>query len=252
VEGRPLEVQRLARLAGPEFALGFGKRDGGWVGWGVEMRPETRAETTRPPQPPPLDPPVHSARKFSAVLGTTSARRLISMRPTGSPSAVMSKKTLGLDAAGTGVGWGCGRGVRPPPWGSSAGDAPLPPSFPPTTPPFSLTGRVDRERAARARRGRTPQRRDPAGWRRRARAHRGPAGRGHRGRGRACGGARDKGGGLREGGGRGCGRRRECRRRGGPCRPADHHVRSAGRPSCKWGGVGVGRREGEAARGSGG
>lgn len=40
--------------------------------------------------------PVQRARKFSAVLGTTSARSSISMRPRGAPSAVMSKNTTGL------------------------------------------------------------------------------------------------------------------------------------------------------------
>lgn len=40
--------------------------------------------------------PVQRHRKFSAVLGTTSARSSITMRPTGALSAVMSKKTLGL------------------------------------------------------------------------------------------------------------------------------------------------------------
>ena len=39
--------------------------------------------------------PVQSARKFSAVLGTTSARSVISMRPAGEPPIVMSKKTCG-------------------------------------------------------------------------------------------------------------------------------------------------------------
>ena len=41
--------------------------------------------------------PVHSARKFSAVLGTTSARSVISMRPAGWPPIVMSKYTTGFD-----------------------------------------------------------------------------------------------------------------------------------------------------------
>jgi hypothetical protein len=60
------------------------------------------AATRRPRVPPARPPaaadararaPVHSARKFSAVLGTTSARSTISMRPTGEPSASMSKNT---------------------------------------------------------------------------------------------------------------------------------------------------------------
>jgi hypothetical protein len=41
--------------------------------------------------------PVQRARKFSAVRGTTSARRVISMRPSGEPLADISKKTTGLD-----------------------------------------------------------------------------------------------------------------------------------------------------------
>ena len=41
--------------------------------------------------------PVHRARKFSAVLGTTSARSSMTIRPTGAPSAVTSKKTRGVD-----------------------------------------------------------------------------------------------------------------------------------------------------------
>jgi hypothetical protein len=45
---------------------------------------------------PPRDPaahhsPVHKARKFSAVLGTTSARNSMMMRPAGLPPMVMSK-----------------------------------------------------------------------------------------------------------------------------------------------------------------
>ena len=40
--------------------------------------------------------PVHNARKFSAVLGTTSERSSISMRPFGEPPMVMSKNTTGL------------------------------------------------------------------------------------------------------------------------------------------------------------
>lgn len=39
---------------------------------------------------------IFSYLKFSAVFGTTSARRVISMRPNGFPSAVISKKTTGL------------------------------------------------------------------------------------------------------------------------------------------------------------
>ena len=35
--------------------------------------------------------------RASAVLGTTSARSVISMRPAGAPPMVMSKKTTGLD-----------------------------------------------------------------------------------------------------------------------------------------------------------
>jgi len=36
---------------------------------------------------------VHSWRKFSAVLGTTSLRSCMTTRPAGSPPMVMSKKT---------------------------------------------------------------------------------------------------------------------------------------------------------------
>lgn len=38
--------------------------------------------------------PVHSARKFSAVLGTTSPNRPNTMRPAGAPLISMSKNTL--------------------------------------------------------------------------------------------------------------------------------------------------------------
>ena len=41
--------------------------------------------------------PVHRARKFSAVLGTTSERSSMTIRPTGLPSAVMSINTRGRD-----------------------------------------------------------------------------------------------------------------------------------------------------------
>ena len=41
--------------------------------------------------------PVHRALKFSAVLGTTSARNSITTRPAGLPLMVISKYTLGLD-----------------------------------------------------------------------------------------------------------------------------------------------------------
>ena len=41
--------------------------------------------------------PVQSALKFSAVLGTTSERSSMTMRPSAAPSAVMSKYTLGKD-----------------------------------------------------------------------------------------------------------------------------------------------------------
>merc|ERR1719444_510085 len=37
--------------------------------------------------------PVHRARKFSAVLGTTSVLSCMTILPTGAPSAVMSKYT---------------------------------------------------------------------------------------------------------------------------------------------------------------
>ena len=40
--------------------------------------------------------PVQRQRKFSAVLGTTSARSVISMRPAGWPPMDMSKKTCGI------------------------------------------------------------------------------------------------------------------------------------------------------------
>ena len=40
--------------------------------------------------------PVHRALKFSHVLGTTSALRVISIRPAGDPPMVMSKKQTGL------------------------------------------------------------------------------------------------------------------------------------------------------------
>jgi hypothetical protein len=39
--------------------------------------------------------PVHKHRKFSAVLGTTSERSSITMRPAGVPPMVMSRKTFG-------------------------------------------------------------------------------------------------------------------------------------------------------------
>jgi hypothetical protein len=42
------------------------------------------------------DSPVQSARKFSAVFGTTSARRTISMRPADVPPIVISKKQTGF------------------------------------------------------------------------------------------------------------------------------------------------------------
>ena len=41
--------------------------------------------------------PVHSALKFSAVLGTTSLLNSITIFPIGEPPAVISKKTLGQD-----------------------------------------------------------------------------------------------------------------------------------------------------------
>lgn len=44
---------------------------------------------------------VHRARKFSAVLGTTSARSSISTRPAGAPPMAMSKKTFGFDIVET-------------------------------------------------------------------------------------------------------------------------------------------------------
>merc|ERR1719191_148848 len=40
--------------------------------------------------------PVQRARKFSAVLGTTSARSSMTMRPAAAPPIEISKKTLGL------------------------------------------------------------------------------------------------------------------------------------------------------------
>ena len=43
-------------------------------------------------------------RTFSAVIGTTSARSVISMRPAGWPPMVMSKKTTGFDMIGSGGG----------------------------------------------------------------------------------------------------------------------------------------------------
>jgi hypothetical protein len=41
--------------------------------------------------------PVHSALKFSAVLGTTSLLNSMTIFPSGEPPAVISKKTLGQD-----------------------------------------------------------------------------------------------------------------------------------------------------------
>ena len=43
--------------------------------------------------------PVHRHRKFSAVLETTSALRLITMRPIFWPPILISKKTLGFNFA---------------------------------------------------------------------------------------------------------------------------------------------------------
>lgn len=40
--------------------------------------------------------PVHNARKFSAVLGTTSFRNSITIRPAGEPPIETSKNTRGL------------------------------------------------------------------------------------------------------------------------------------------------------------
>ena len=54
-----------------------------------------------PDGPTPFS-PVQSARKFSAVFGTTSARSVISMRPDGAPPIVMSKKTIGFGLFGRG------------------------------------------------------------------------------------------------------------------------------------------------------
>ena len=48
--------------------------------------------------------PVQSARKFSAVLGTTSARSVISIRPADFPSMVISKYTTGFGMARACVG----------------------------------------------------------------------------------------------------------------------------------------------------
>merc|ERR1712156_1027396 len=56
----------------------------------------------------PLNPkpfsPVQRARKFSQVLGTTSARSSMMTLPTGAPSAVTSKKTLTV-AIVLRIGW---------------------------------------------------------------------------------------------------------------------------------------------------
>ena len=45
--------------------------------------------------------PVQRALKFSAVFGTISFRRVISIRPEGLPPMVISKKHTGLDMLGT-------------------------------------------------------------------------------------------------------------------------------------------------------
>lgn len=48
--------------------------------------------------PPTPFSPVHNARKFSAVLGTTSARNSISILPRGLPPIEISKNTTGLES----------------------------------------------------------------------------------------------------------------------------------------------------------
>lgn len=135
------------------------------------------------PEPPVPFSPVHRARKFSAVLGTTSARSwerkgrrgcgkrkgekgakphgeracdpapvsphcqsitVISMRPRGAPSASMSKKTTGLAPEGE-------RWVKKDELFLSS-HTPLPRAFPsPLSPtqPLSLTSSAHHERGAR-------------------------------------------------------------------------------------------------------
>eukprot|EP00303_Exanthemachrysis_gayraliae_P009057 CAMPEP_0206001816 /NCGR_PEP_ID=MMETSP1464-20131121/2350_1 /ASSEMBLY_ACC=CAM_ASM_001124 /TAXON_ID=119497 /ORGANISM="Exanthemachrysis gayraliae, Strain RCC1523" /LENGTH=302 /DNA_ID=CAMNT_0053375139 /DNA_START=202 /DNA_END=1111 /DNA_ORIENTATION=+ len=51
-----------------------------------------------PDWPTPFS-PVQSARKFSAVRGTSEAKSSITRRPAGEPPMLMSKKTFGLDMA---------------------------------------------------------------------------------------------------------------------------------------------------------
>ena len=59
-------------------------------------RARATARAHAPPRAGARRAPVHSARKFSAVRGTTSANSSNSMRPSGAPSAVTSKNTVGF------------------------------------------------------------------------------------------------------------------------------------------------------------